>query len=144
MLKVMIYTGMLVSMLLIPDNLSAMQPESHESIEDVKLTIKPHICIAPRGQTSCISRIEVIWESHALLDICLHSSLASAQLQCWEQAQSGFYDHKVTIVSNLEYWLTPFDQQLKLAHSLVKFAALKPHRKHNRRRNHLPWSIQSL
>ena len=142
--KVMIYTGMLVSMLLIPDSLSAMQPDAHDRIEDIKLTIKPHICIAPRGQSSCISRIEVSWESPSVLDICLFSSMEESQLQCWEQAQSGYYEHKVSIISNLEYWLTPFDQQLKLAHSLVKFAALKPHRKHNRRRNHLPWSIQSL
>ncbi len=142
--KVMIYTGMLVLILLIPDPSFAVQPESNESIEDVKLIIRPHICIAPRGQTSCISRIEVLWESPSLLDVCLYSSLAQEQLQCWEQAQSGNYEHKVTIISDLEYWLTPFDQQLKLAHSLVKFVALKPHRKYNRRRNHLPWSIQSL
>ena len=140
----MIYTGMLVLMLLIPENSNALQPDRAEKFDDIKLTIKPHICIAPRGQTSCISRIEVLWESPSLLDICLHSSMEPGQLQCWEQAYTGYYEHKVTIVSNLEYWLTPFDQQLKLAHSLVKFAALKPHRKHNRRRNHLPWSIQSL
>ncbi len=140
MIQIMLFT----LLLFIPGFLNAQSSDPDAEGSEFKLTIKPHICIAPRGQTSCISRIDVYWESNRLADVCLYSSIDSAQLQCWEQHQAGMFQHKVSLIKNLDYWLTPLNQQLMLVKSSVKFAALKPHRKHSRRRNQLPWSIQSL
>ncbi len=115
-----------------------------DSDSQVELTIKPHICIAPRGESSCISRIDISWQSQSELDLCLHGSISSNVLQCWQQSKSGVFQHPVAIIKDLDYWLRSIDQERVLAHSAVKFATFKPHRKQMRRRNRLPWSIQSL
>jgi hypothetical protein len=112
--------------------------------QPVSLIIKPHICVAPRGESSCISRIDVSWYSEQPLDLCLYVNEQDQSLLCWQQQRSGTYSHQVTLLSDLEYWLAKVPDNHLLARTLVKFAALQPHRKHNRRRNLLPWSIQSL
>ncbi len=110
--------------------------------DGVTLVIKPNICIAPRGESQCISRIDISWSSPTPADYCLHVN--TQLLQCWEQAQKGEFQHKIAISENLSYWVTHLGIQQILAQSTVKFAALKPHRKQMRRRSRLPWSIQSL
>jgi hypothetical protein len=111
---------------------------------NITLTIRPHICIAPRGESSCISRIELSWKSDRLTDVCLHTGLEDAPLNCWNQSRSGEYDHRVTILNDLDYWLAALGSAQVVVKSTVKYAALRPHRKHKRRRSVLPWSIQSL
>ncbi|WP_223789489.1 DUF3019 domain-containing protein [Marinicella meishanensis] len=115
-----------------------------EPAANIILTIKPHICIAPRGESSCISRIEVSWQSDRLTDVCLHAGMADEPLNCWQQSRSGEFVHRITILKDLDYWLTALGTAQIVIKSTVKYAALRPHRKHKRRRSQLPWSIQSL
>ena len=110
---------------------------------EVRLIIKPHICVAPRGESSCISWIDVFWESNQPTDLCLYVSEQDQSLKCWQQQLEGNHRHHVTLVDNLDFWLASIQNNTLLARSTVKFAALQPHRKHNRRRNALPWSLQT-
>jgi hypothetical protein len=121
--------------------LQAQQPTNTD--HGVKLIIKPHICVAPRGEASCISWIDVFWESEQATDLCLYVSEQDQSLKCWQQQRAGSHRHHVTLADNLDFWLASIRDNTLLASSTVKFAALQPHRKHNRRRNALPWSFQT-
>ena len=132
---------LLISGVLWQPLLWAQQPDAAE--QPVKLIIKPHICVAPRGESSCISWIDVFWESEQTTDLCLYVSEQDESLKCWQQQRAGSHRHHVTLVDNLDFWLASIQNNTLLARSTVKFAALQPHRKHNRRRNALPWSLQA-
>ncbi len=110
---------------------------------DVTLIIKPNICVASRGEKNCISSFDISWSSKHTGNYCLGVANEQQNLKCWQAADSGFYRHKTSIYEDLSYWLTSMVTDIQLAKSTVKFAALKPHRKHGRR-SRLPWSIQAL
>ncbi|MCF6301390.1 MAG: DUF3019 domain-containing protein [Proteobacteria bacterium] len=108
----------------------------------VVLIIKPNICVAPRGMYDCISTIDFSWYSAVAKDYCLNVAMKNKSLNCWKNTDSGFYQHKVRINNDLNYWINAYGSQIQEASSVVKFATLKPHRKHTRSR--LPWSITGL
>ena len=137
--KMMCFTLMALCCVLFP--LQAQEPISAE--DQVKLVIKPHICVAPRGESSCISWIDVFWESEQATDVCLYVSGQDQSLRCWQQQHTGQHRYHVTLVKNLDFWLASIQNNRLLARQTMKFAALQPHRKHNRRRNALPWSFQT-
>lgn len=149
-MKPMKNTGWLMAGVMMIMSPAQGQTEQHQRTPalvnpaNITLTIRPHICIAPRGESSCISRIEVSWQSDRLTDVCLHTGVEDAPLNCWNQSRSGEFDHRVTILNDLDYWLTAIGSAQVVVKSTVKYAALRPHRKHKRRRSVLPWSIQSL
>ena len=65
------------------------------SSNEISLTVIPHICIAPRGKSSCISTVDIRWESINTGSFCLESDFSNSILQCWANSKSGFYQDKV-------------------------------------------------
>lgn len=112
--------------------------------DDIILTIKPHICIAPRGEKSCISHIDISWRSIQKGNYCLDSSHSSTILKCWENADSGLYQHKLIFSQDVVYMIENAETHDYLVNSVLKFKLLKPHRKYKKRHNRFPWSIGSL
>lgn len=110
----------------------------------VTLTIKPHICVAPRGETSCISTIDISWSSTNNGDYCLQSDRTETPLLCWQNNNSGFYQHKLIFDKNITYLMNDELTRITLANAVMKFKSLKPHRKYKKRRSRFPWSISSL
>ena len=139
-LKLIINLFLIIAVL----NVQAENIDYKTTSNDFTLIIKPNICVAPRGMTSCISSFDINWESKMAGDFCLTSGLSETPLKCWQDSSKGFYRHKLIITENINYWLNRSGSTIKIINALVKFAALKPHRKHQRRRNRLPWSISSL
>ncbi len=119
-------------------NTFAQEPAA---VPKVIITIKPNICIAPRGEKTCTSSMDISWTSNIPSDYCLRVNLSSAPLHCWEAAAQGSYRHHVKLTGDLEYWIALAESVQQLAVSTVKLAALKPHRNFPRRRNRLPWSV---
>lgn len=114
------------------------------SADDVEMSliIKPNICIAPRGEKTCVSSMDIEWISSVTGDYCLYSKTSSIQpLFCWYAEQRGGFEDRVKLTEDLEYWMVTPDSPARLAVVVVKLAALKPHRQFPRRRNRLPWSI---
>ena len=108
---------------------------------DISLIIKPNICIAGRGEPACESSMNISWESEEVGDYCLHSALSEGALACWDLATSGRYQDRVILNDDVMYWMAYPGTQEKLVTNVIKFAALKPHRKFPRRRSRLPWSL---
>jgi len=109
----------------------------------VELTIKPHICVAPRGEVSCISTIDISWKSTRNGDYCLGSDFTKSDLKCWKDKKSGFYQHKIVFSKNITYSIKN-TELIVLAYAMMKFKSLKPHRKYKNRRSRFPWSITNL
>ena len=108
----------------------------------VEIRIKPNICVAPRGAETCVSRMDIEWNSSRPASFCLHSNAANQPLNCWQGVASGAYQHRVTMTEDIAYWMGMEGYPQKLGETTLRFAALKPHRKYPRRGNRLPWSIQ--
>ncbi len=123
------------------NNFIVAQEIKHFSTKDVILTIKPHICIAPRDTLSCISTIDVSWESKGVGDYCLITDFVDERLRCWQNQSSGFFKHKIVFNKNITYLITDGDTKNILATAIMKYKSLKPHRKYRKRRNRFPWSI---
>ncbi len=115
--------------------------EASDGQPPVTLVVKPSICVAKRGETVCVSTMDISWQSGHISDYCLYSGRSVEPLQCWQGAAAGEFRDKVILDGDLEYWITESGQVRQLARAAVKLAALKPHRKQPRRRNRLPWSI---
>ncbi len=128
---------------LLGDLCSAQEVIPELTSSEVTLVIKPNICVASRGEKNCISSFDISWYSNRVGDYCLRTANEKQSLKCWQSEDSGFFKHKISIQQDLSYWISSMITNNHLAKSTVKFAALKPHRKHNRR-SRLPWTIQSL
>lgn len=111
---------------------------------EITLTIKPNICVAPRGQESCISTIDISWISARKGNYCLNSNLSIQDLKCWENNDHGFYQHKLTFKQNITYVMSDQLKKVELVNAMMKFKSLKPHRKYKKRRSRFPWSINAL
>ncbi len=134
-----------ILVLLLTTGLTVKAQDSELSSSDVELVIKPNICVAPRGKDSCISSIDVFWQSTKSGNFCLSSNYTNEKtLKCWNNSKQGNYVHKLILTKNLLYWINKQNSTVEIVSSMLKFAALKPHRKHQRRRNRLPWSLSSL
>jgi hypothetical protein len=120
------------------------QEIKYKSTNNVKLTIKPHICVAPRGETNCISTIDISWKSTELGNYCLGSDNWDSSLQCWQNKSSGLYKHKLVFHQNISYFINDKATHMVLANAIMKYKSLKPHRKYKKRRSRFPWSITSL
>lgn len=141
----MMYRILILSSLIILSSTSASQDiEKILTSNEVELTIKPHICVAPRGESSCISTIDISWKSIRNGDYCLETDFTNSQLQCWENKDSGFYQHKIVFNKNITYSIKDKKKQQILAYAIMKFKSLRPHRKYKSRRSRFPWSITSL
>lgn len=110
---------------------------------NVSLTIIPHICVAPRGTTSCISRIEVLWESSKKGNFCLNSNLELKKLACWENIDKGTYQHKLIFDQNIIYTMIDAFKEITIAQDTLFFKKMKPHRNYNKRQKRFPWSINT-
>jgi len=120
------------------------QPDaSNKLINPVTLTIKPHICVAPRGESSCISTIDVSWESLYIGDFCLDTDVTSDKLACWQSKKKGYYQHKLIFDKNITYFIKDSLSNQEIVSAIMKFRSLKPNRKLNKRRNRFPWSLGS-
>ena len=112
--------------------------------DEIILTIKPNICVAPRGQESCISTINISWESIRKGNYCLNSDLSIQSLKCWKSINRGFYQHKLTFKQNIIYMMSDKISNIKLVTAIMKFKSLKPHRKYKKRHSRFPWSLNAL
>ncbi len=130
---------MLLWLLLLSAPLAAQDGDL--STAEVTLVVKPNICVAPRGEASCTSSMDIRWTSSRSGAYCLHSNRSAQPLFCWYGEASGQYLDRVKLSEDLHYRISVVDSRDWLASVTVKLAALKPHRRYPRRRNRLPWSI---
>jgi len=117
--------------------------EERTQPNQVMLTIIPHICIAPRGTKSCISSIDIIWESTYKGHYCLNSNLDRTMLACWENADKGSYQHQLVFDQSILYKMFDSFDQKHLAQAVMKFKTLKPQRQYKSRHKRFPWSLSS-
>ncbi len=133
------YIILTLTLLLISHTTVGQLTNAQSNNEKVTLIIKPHICVVPRNQKSCISTIDITWLSQQADDYCLSMENNDENLQCWQNSTTGFYEHKLIFDKNILY-------QIKIQHeivarSLMKLKTMKPHRKFKRRNNRFPWSL---
>ncbi len=111
--------------------------------KNVVLTIEPHICVAPRGELSCLSTIDISWKSDTNGNYCLETDSTNNNLKCWQNNNSGFYQHKLVFNKNITYFINDELTKVTLANAIMQFKSLKPHRKYQKRRSRFPWSLGS-
>lgn len=116
--------------------------EDSDELPDVKIKVKPNICVAPRNMKNCISTVNIRWTSSVSGHYCLRSSVDKSSLDCWDNTSSGVYYHRVNINNDVVYWMVLDGYLQKFSETTLEFAKLTPHRKYPRRNNRLPWSIQ--
>ena len=124
--------------------LYAQDQEKLLSSDQVSLTIVPHICIAPRGTTSCISSIDIIWESTSKGNYCLNSSIDQKMLACWKNKSKGTFIHKLVFSQNIIYKILDSLNKKNLVQETMIFKKMKPQRQYNKRHKRFPWSINAL
>ncbi len=138
------YVALLLLIILNPSVLLAQSSEQLLISEDMELTIKPNICVAPRGESTCISSIDINWTSRTKGNFCLASSYDEHDLFCWIDETSGFYRHKLIFNKDVLYSMSNKISHKTIVEAIMKFKVLKPHRGYKKRRSRFPWSLSSL
>lgn len=109
-----------------------------ESDDNIKLLIKPSICLIDGRETECKSRFDVSWQSKSQLDGCIFIDYQRESIQCWQKQISGNttinIEHEDSVLVSLE------NRALKITYAKNKIrvmnkASLK------KRRLRYPWDF---
>ena len=124
-------------MLLVP-GLLAVAPVHGE---DMRLTVKPVLCVTDRRNPSCEMSFIVSWQSSLSGYYCVFNDFGDAPVRCWSEAREGRLADERTVQTDFSYWMTGTDGLLRLAQADVEVLKMDSgDRRRNRRTRHV-WDI---
>ena len=108
---------------------------------NMRLTVKPLLCIVDKKTPSCDMSFLVVWESAETGYYCLFSDFGEAPIRCWSDERTGRTEDERTVENDFRYWMQDDISELPLA--LVKVEVLRmdsDDRRRKRRTRHV-WDI---
>lgn len=109
--------------------------------DDVKLTVKPVLCILDEQTTVCDMAFLVLWESSVDGYYCLYNHFGSSPLRCWQSESEGRHEERRTVERSFQYWLTVDGDEEPVATAAVDVMIAAPSdRRRSRRTRHI-WDL---
>jgi hypothetical protein len=109
--------------------------------EDMRLKVRPMLCITDDQTRSCQMSFLVLWESAAAGYYCLYNDFGQSPLRCWTEQRSGEHSDKRTVDTEFRYWMAGNDTASPLAIALVEVLRLDTDDRRRRRRSRHVWDI---
>ncbi|MDH3266732.1 MAG: DUF3019 domain-containing protein [Gammaproteobacteria bacterium] len=126
---------LLIMLLLIP-GFAAAQNDA-----DMRLSVKPVLCVTDNRTPSCDMSFLVVWLSGISGYYCLFSDFDDTPVRCWNEARAGQQNDDRTVQSNFSYWITGDDHGLRLAQVNIEVLRLDSDDRRRRRRTRHVWDI---
>ena len=107
----------------------------------MKMTVKPILCITDRRTPTCDISFLVIWETGKSGYYCLFSDFDEAPVRCWNQEVAGRHDDDRTVATSFSYWMTNSNHDLRLAQVEVEVLRMDSNDRRRQRRTRHVWDI---
>ena len=121
--------------------LPALAVADESNSDDMRMTVKPLLCITDNRSPSCDMSFLIVWQSITTGYYCLFSDFTDAPMRCWNEERSGQLDDDRTVTQNFSYWMTGTDEGARLAEITVEVLRLDSDDRRRRRRNRHVWDI---
>jgi len=112
-----------------------------ETENDMRLSVKPVLCVTDNRTPSCDMSFLVVWQSGDSGYYCLFSDFDDAPMRCWNEDRDGQLNDARTVQTNFSYWMTSGDHDLRLAQVTVEVLRLDSDDRRRRRRTRHVWDI---
>ncbi len=112
-----------------------------ENDADMRLSVKPVLCVTDDRTPSCDMSFLVVWQSGISGYYCLFSDFDDAPVRCWNEDRAGQLDDDRTVQSNFSYWMTGDDHGFRLAQVNIEVLRLDSDDRRRRRRTRHVWDI---
>jgi hypothetical protein len=109
--------------------------------DDMRLTVKPVLCITDNRNPSCDMSFLVLWQSGETGYYCLFNDLTEAPVRCWSEEQVGQLSDDRIVRENFTYWMTGSDPDNHLAEVMVEVLRMDSDDRRRRRRTRHVWDI---
>ncbi len=108
---------------------------------NMRLRVKPVLCITDARTPSCDLAFLVAWESAQLGYYCLFNDFGESPLRCWNEERSGRVDDERSVTETFSYWMTNDDLGHKLAVVAVEVLRMDTDDRRRKRRTRHVWDI---
>lgn len=112
-----------------------------ENDGQMKMTVKPILCITDKRTPTCDISFLVIWETGKSGYYCLFSDFDEAPVRCWNQEVAGRHDDDRTVATSFSYWMTNSSHELRLAQVEVEVLRMDSNDRRRQRRTRHVWDI---
>jgi hypothetical protein len=121
--------------------LPALALAEDQADDDMRLTVKPVLCITDNRNPSCDMSFLVLWQSGDTGYYCLFNDLTEAPVRCWSEERTGRLSDDRIVRENFSYWMTGSDPDSRLAEVTVEVLRMDSDDRRRRRRTRHVWDI---
>jgi len=108
---------------------------------DVRLEVKPMLCVTDNRNPSCELSFLVMWQSATTGYYCLFNDFADGPLRCWSEERTGQMTDDRIVDESFSFWMTGEDLARRLAQVDVEILRLGSDDRRRRRRTRHVWDI---
>lgn len=109
--------------------------------DDMRLTVKPVLCITDNRNPSCDMSFLVMWQSGETGYYCLFNDFTEAPVRCWSEERAGRLSDDRIVRENFSYWMTGSDPDSRLVEVTVEVLRMDSDDRRRRRRTRHVWDI---
>ena len=121
--------------------LPALALAEDQAGDDMRLTVKPVLCITDNRNPSCDMSFLVVWQSGETGYYCLFNDFTEAPVRCWSEALVGQLSEDRIVRENFSYWMTGSNPDSRLAEVTVEVLHMDSDDRRRRRRTRHVWDI---
>ena len=108
---------------------------------DMRLTVKPVLCITDNRKPRCDISFLVVWQSGETGYYCLFNDSNEAPIRCWSEEREGQMSDDRIVSKSFSYWMTSSDPDSRLAEVTVEVLRMDSDDRRRRRRTRHVWDI---
>ena len=109
--------------------------------DDMKLGVKPLLCITDKRNAVCEMSFLVVWESGERGYYCLFNGYGDAPLRCWNEEREGQMTDDRAVRETFSFWMTGTDTADRLAEVRVEVLRMDSDDRRRSRRTRHVWDI---
>jgi len=109
--------------------------------DDMKLTVKPILCITDNRNPVCEMSFLVVWESGERGYYCLFNDYGEAPVRCWNEELEGQVTDDRTVRETFSFWMAGTDTGARLAEVNVEVLRMDSDDRRRKRRTRHVWDI---
>ena len=89
--------------------LSSLAIADEATNDDMRLTVKPLLCVTDNRNPSCDMSFLIVWQSITTGYYCLFSDFTDAPMRCWNEERKGELKDDRAVTQNFSFWMTGSD-----------------------------------
>ena len=115
--------------------------EDRVTAEQVRLDVRPVLCILDARTPACDMAFLVLWQSEVEASYCLFSEFAADAIRCWQAAAAGRHEERRLVEQTFRYWLAADAADEPLAAVTVEVMTTETTDRRRKRRTRHVWDI---